>query len=175
MSYKQQTVYALLTAILAGIVTYITQAMSGWPIPACAGNALTYISFIYWASYFVCGCDVPSAVNWFISGLAGVICGALMFVLTFAFQGALGDLMAVSLGVTIVVFFMMFGDRVKLNGAGMFVGAGTFFSLAAAGALTTFTVGDYALVGGAQMLYALIGLAAGWLTIQFNVWSGKIK
>ena len=57
MTYKKQFVYALLTAILAGIITYVTQAMSGWPIPTCEGNGLTYICFVCWACYFVCGCN----------------------------------------------------------------------------------------------------------------------
>ncbi len=168
MTMKKQLLYAILTAILAGVVTYVTQAMSGWPIPACAGNGLTYICFICWACYFVCGCNVKGAINWFLSMAAGVVAGILMFVLTFAFQGAMGYLLAVSVAVVILVIFMMFYDRVKLSGAGVFVGTGLFFSLNAAGALTTFTVSDYLLVGGTELLYAAIGLVAGWLTIWFS-------
>lgn len=167
MTVKKQLVYAFLTAILAGVITYVTQALSGWPISACEGNGLTYICFICWACYFVCGCNVKGAINWFISMAAGVVAGILMFVLTFEFVGAMGYLLAVSVAVVILVVFMMFYDRVKLNGAGVFVGTGLFFSLNAAGALTTFTLGDYLLVGGTELLYGLIGLAAGWLTIKF--------
>ena len=168
MTYKKQFVYALLTAILAGIITYVTQAMSGWPIPACEGNGLTYICFVCWACYFVCGCNVKGAINWFLSMAVGVIFAILMFVVTFALMGCgLDYLMAVSIAVVIWVIFMMFYDRVKLNGAGVFVGTGLFFSLNAAGALTTFTMGDYLLVGGTELIYSAIGLLAGWLTIQF--------
>ena len=167
MTVKKQLVYAFLTAILAGVITYVTQALSGWPISACEGNGLTYICFICWACYFVCGCNVKGAINWFISMAVGVVAGILMFVLTFEFVGAMGYLLAVSVAVVILVVFMMFYDRVKLNGAGVFVGTGLFFSLNAAGALTTFTLGDYLLVGGTELLYGLIGLAAGWLTIKF--------
>lgn len=167
MTVKKQFVYALLTAILAGIITYVTQALSGWPIPACEGNGLTYICFICWACYFVCGCNVKGAINWFISMAVGIVAGILMFVLTFAFTGTMGYLLAVSVAVTILVIFMMFYDRVKLSGAGVFVGTGLFFSLNAAGALTTFTFGDYLLVGGTELLYGLVGLVAGWLTIKF--------
>ena len=167
MTVKKQLAYAFLTAILAGVITYVTQALSGWPISACEGNGLTYICFICWACYFVCGCNVKGAINWFISMAAGVVAGILMFVLTFEFVGAMGYLLAVSVAVVILVVFMMFYDRVKLNGAGVFVGTGLFFSLNAAGALTTFTLGDYLLVGGTELLYGLIGLAAGWLTIKF--------
>lgn len=175
MTFKKQLVYAVLTAILAGIVTYVTQAMSGWPVPACAGNALTFISFVCWACYFVAGCTVKGATNWFLSMIAGIVAGILMFVLTFAFSGAMGYLMAVSVAVVILVIFMMFADRIKLNGAGVFVGTGLFFALNAAHSLTTFSFGDYCLTGAAELLYALVGLAAGWLTIQFSVWANKMK
>ena len=168
MTYKKQFVYALLTAILAGIITYVTQAMAGWPIPACEGNGLTYICFVCWACYFVCGCNVKGAINWFLSMVAGVIAGILMFVITFALMGVgMGYLIAVSIAVIIMVIPMMFYDRVNLNGAGVFVGTGLFFSLNAAGALTTFTMADYLLVGGTELLYSIIGLAAGWMTIKF--------
>lgn len=175
MTFKKQLVYAVLTAVLAGIVTYVTQAMSGWPIPACAKNGLTFISFVCWACYFVSGCSVKGALNWFVSMAAGIVAGILMFVLTFAFSGAMGYLMAVSVAVVILVIFMMFADRIKLSGAGVFVGTGLFFSLNAAHALTTFTFGDYCLTGITELLYAAIGLFAGWLTIQFSIWANKMK
>ncbi|MFB0920488.1 MAG: hypothetical protein QMB62_06360, partial [Oscillospiraceae bacterium] len=101
--------------------------------------------------------------------------GILMFVLTFAFMGGMGYLVAVSIDVVILVIFMMFVARIKLNGAGVFVGTGLFFALNAAHALTTFTLGDYCLTGISELLYAAIGLCAGWLTIQFSVWANKMK
>jgi len=175
MTFKKQLVYAILTAILAGIVTYVTQAMSGWPDPACSGNALTFISFCCWACYFVCGCNVKGAVNWIYSMVGGIIAGILMFVLTFAFMGSMGYLMGVSVAVIILVIFMMFADKLKMNGAGVFIGTGLFFALAAAHALTTYTVGDYCLVGITELIYAAIGLFAGYLTIMFNGWASKMK
>jgi len=175
MNVKKQLVYAVLTAILAGVVTYVTQAMSGWPIPASAGNALTFISFGCWACYFVCGCNVRGAINWVASMVGGIISAILMFVLTFAFIGSMGYLLAVSVAVTIIVIFMMFADRIKLNGAGVFIGTAFYFALSACGALTTFTFSDYALAGVAELIYAVIGLAAGWLTIQFSILATKTK
>ena len=176
MSFKKQLVYAVLTAVLAGIVTYVTQAMDGWPVAACAGNALTFVSFVCWACYFVAGCNVKGAVNWFLSMVGGVVAAILMFVLTFALMGAgMAYLPAVSLAVIVLVIFMMFADRIKLNGAGVFVGTGLFFALNAAKALGAFTFADYMVTAAAELLYAAIGLVAGWLTIMFNGWANKMK
>ncbi len=176
MKFKTQAVYALLTAILAGVVTLVTQAMAGWPNPTCManGNALTFISFATWACYFVAGCTVKGAVNWLWSMFGGAICAMLMFVLTFAFMGAgMGYLAAVSIAVIIIVWFMMFPEKVKMNGAAVFIGTALFFALHAAGAGIDGSFGVYVNVIAAEMVYSAIGLLAGWLTIAFNTWCTK--
>ncbi|MPN55732.1 hypothetical protein SDC9_203416 [bioreactor metagenome] len=106
----------------------------------------------------------------------GIVAAILMFVLTFALMGAgMAYLPAVSLAVIVLVIFMMFADRIKLNGAGVFVGTGLFFALNAAKALGAFTFADYMVTAAAELLYAAIGLVAGWLTIVFNGWATKMK
>lgn len=178
MTFKKQFVYALLTAVLAGIITYVTQLINGWPVAILVGNAnpLTFITFVVWACYFVCGCTPKAALNWWLSMAVGIVAGILMFVLTFAFMGAgMGYLPAVSIAVVILVVFMMFTDKAKCNTAGVFVGTGLFFALNAAGALGEFKFADYAIVGAAELLYAALGLVAGWLTIQFNILASKMK
>ena len=170
MKFKQQAVYALLTAILAGVVTYVTQAMGGLGHPGCKemGNALTFISFCTWACYFVAGCNVKGALNWIWSMFGGAICAALMFILTFAFIG-IGYLPAVSIAVIIVVWFMMFPEKVKMNGAAVFIGTAMFFALhAACPSFIDGSIGKYCWVIVAEMIYTAIGLLAGFLTIWFS-------
>ena len=68
----------------------------------------------------------------------------------------------------------IFGDTVKVVEMQSEAGAaGTVHGSLAAGALTTFTMGDYLLVGGTELIYSAIGLLAGWLTIQFAGWVTK--
>ena len=169
MTVKKQFIYAILTAILAGVVTYVTQAMGGWPVKSCmdAGTQLTYLSFGTWACYFVCGCNPKGAANWFLSMAFGIVCAIFMFVLTFLFMPAMGYLIGVSVAVVILVIVMMFTDRMKLNSAGVFIGTAFYFALNASGALTTFTAGDYIMAGVAELIYTFIGLLAGYITIWF--------
>lgn len=176
MNIKQQSVWALLTAILAGVVTYVTQAMAGWPVPAtiATGNQLTYISFATWACYFAAGSTIKGALNWLYSMVGGIIAAILMFVLTFMFMPGTGYLLGVSIAVIILVFFMMLLDRIKMNTTAVFIGTALYFALNSSGALTTFTLGDYLVVGAAEIVYTLVGLFAGYLTILFAGWSGKI-
>ncbi len=175
MKFKTQAVYAVLTAILAGVVTLVTQAMGGWPNPTCManGNALTFISFATWACYFLAGCTVKGALNWIWSMFGGAIAAMFMFILTFKFMGGMGYLAGVSVAVIIVVWFMMFPEKLKMNAAAVFIGTAMFFALHAAGAGIDGSAGVYVNVIISEMIYTAIGLAAGWLTIFFNVWCTK--
>ena len=178
MKFKQQAVYALLTAILAGVVTYVTQAMAGWPNPTCMenGNALTYISFATWACYFVAGANLKGGLNWLWSMFGGAICAALMFILTFAFMGAMGYLVAVSVAVIIIVWFMMFPEKVKMNGAGVFIGTALFFAMhASAPGYIDGSMARYCNIILSEFVYTIIGLAAGWLTIWFAGATSKLS
>ena len=174
MTGKKMFCYALLTAVLAGVVTLITWQMNGWPCSAL-GQPVTYISFISWAAYFLFGANVKNAINAFCSMTAGVIAAILMFVLSITFGFV--PWWAVPAAVVILVIFMMYADKVKPinNVAAVFMGTGLYFSLSAAGAFTDFSIAQYVLVGLTELLYIFIGFAAGWLTIQFNIMCSKMK
>ena len=173
MTGKKMFCYALLTAILAGIVTLITWQMNGWP--SSSGKPVTYISFISWAAYFLFGANIQGAGKAFCSMIGGIIAAVLMFVLSIAFGFA--PWWAVPLAVIILVFFMMYAEKVKIinNVAAVFLGTGIYFSLSAAGAFDGFTFAQYALVGLTELIYVFIGFTAGWITIQFNIMCSKMK
>jgi len=165
--------YALLTAILAGVVTLITWQLNGWP--SSTGQPVTYISFITWAAYFLFGANIKGASKAFCSMLAGIVAAILMFVLSIAFGFV--PWWAVPLAVVILVVFMMYAEKVSIinNVAAVFMGTGIYFSLSAAGAFEGFTVAQYILVGVTELIYVFIGFAAGWVTIQFNIMCSKMK
>ncbi len=173
MTTKKLLVYAVLTAVLAGVVTLVTWQLNGWPI--AVGKPLTYISFISWACYFLFGANPKAALRAFTSIIAGIIAAILMFVLSIAF--GFTPWWAVPLAVVIMVIPMMLCERVKPfnNVAAVFVGTGMYFSLSAAGAFPDFTVGTYCMVGLAELVYVLVGFIAGYLTIVFNGWISKSK
>jgi len=174
MSGKKMFFYALLTAILAGVVTLVTWQLNGWP--SSAGKPVTYVSFVTWAAYFLFGANVKGAVNAFCSMIAGIVAAILMFVLSLQFGFI--PWWAVPLAVSILVVPMIYAEKLKLinNVAAVFMGTGIYFSLSAAGAFAgQYTIEEYVIVGLTQLLYTLIGFTAGWVTIQFNIMCSKLK
>ena len=180
MKFKQQAVYALLTAVEAGLITLGTQAMGGWPHPSLMadGNALTYLTFAVWACYFAIGGTLKAGLNWLWSMFGGGIGGILMFFFTFLFMGmGMSYLPAVTIGVIIVVWFMMFPEKVKMNGAGMFVGTALFFALHSStqpGGYIDGSFVPYLMTLITEMIYAAFGVAAGWVTISFIGLTAKL-
>ena len=173
MSIPKLTVYAVLTAILAFFVTLVTWQMNGWP--SAAGTPVTYVSFLSWAAYFLFGASLKGAIKAYSSMIAGIVAAVLMFVLSLAF--GFTPWWAVPLAVAILVIPMLFCEKVKIvnNVAAIFMAAGIFFSLSPAGAFgDEFNIKSYALVGATVLIYVFIGFAAGWLTIQFNVFASKL-
>jgi|GEM_PF-1710301 hypothetical protein len=156
--------YAVLMAVLAGVVTLATWQMNGFLVQS--STPLTYITFVGWAAYFLIGADVKSAVLAAGSAVAGIVAAIFMFVLAIAFGFA--PWWAVPVGVIIVVPFMIYCEKVKpiSNTSIIFMSTGLYFSLAAAGALPAFTPATYAMAGIAELVYMIIGFIAGWLSIK---------
>lgn len=163
--------YAILMALLAGVITLITWQMNGFLVTS--STPLTFITFIAWAGYFLIGANVKAALTALGSSVAGILAAILMFVLSLAFGFA--PWWAVPLAVVIIVPFMMYCEKVKpvSNTAVVFLTTGVFFGLAAAGAVQ-FTPLGYALAGLAELVYIAIGFIAGWLSIQLFTFCSKL-
>jgi hypothetical protein len=170
MKISRSLVYALLTAILAGILTLVTWQINGFIITG-AKTPFTYISFCAWATYFFVGANPKAAFKAFYSIAAGAIAAILMFVLSVAFGFA--PWWAVPLAVVILVIPMMLTDKWHLNQAAVFIGTGLYFSISAAGGVASFDAKGYALAGLGELFYVLVGFIAGWFTIQFYVLCSK--
>ena len=176
MKLKQQLPYAILTAAIGFAITFLTQWMGAWPLTnligsriATGSNPVTWLCFVTWACYFAAGCNVKAALNWLYSIIVGIVAAILMFVLTFAFCNSdySNYLFAISLAVFIVIIPMMFYDKVKINGAAMFIGTAMYFGLNGCGFVGGNEVGNYLAVAGTEIIYTILGLLCGWLTIFF--------
>jgi len=171
MKIGRSLVYAVLTAILAGILTLATWNMNGIVITGKV-TPFTYISFCAWAVYFMVGANPKAAWTAFYSMLAGAIFAIIMFILSIAF--GFTPIWAVPVAVIIVVIPMMLTDKWHLNQAAVFIGTGLFFSISAAGGVASFDAKGYSLAAVGEMMYVLIGFIAGFLTIQFYVFCSKV-
>ncbi len=169
MKMGKMLLYAVAIALLAAVVTLITDVLQGAGIITTAGS-LTFITFISWASYFVFGANLKGAWSAFLGIIVGIVAAILMFVLVtqFAGQGMNVGIVAIPLAVFILVIFMLLCEKVPYfnNVAAIFLGTGMFFGL-----MGTPEIGakGYTLVFLGELLYVAIGFAAGWLTVAIRV------
>jgi hypothetical protein len=168
MKFDKLLIYALGVAILAGIVDLITNLMQGAGFIATDAS-MTFVTFICWASYFLFGCNLKGAWAAWLSFIPGILAAIAMFELVGVFAGAGMDVatLAIPIAVFILVIFMILFEKVPYfnNVAAIFLGTGIFFGL-----MGTPAIGakGYLMVGIGELVYAAIGLIAGWLTIQIN-------
>lgn len=169
MKFRKLFFYCVSIGVLAGIVDLITNVLQSSGIIAAAGS-LTFVSFITWATYFLIGANPKAAGKALASMAAGILGAILMFSLVGVFAGAGMDvgLLAIPLAVTIGIFLLLFLEKVPLvnNIAAVFLGTAMFFGLMGAPAIAK--TGSW-ITGLGELLYAVIGFVAGWLTVLIRV------
>ena len=162
-------VYAILVGILAGVVTLITNVLQGAGIIA-TGASLTFVTFVCWASYFLYGADPKGGINGWLSMIPGTICAIFIYLCVGWFAGAGMDVpyVALPLGVVVGVVLMCLCEKLPKgnNVAAVFVGAGLFFGIMGA---PDASAKGYLLVAIGELLYAALGLFAGFLTVKISV------
>jgi len=167
MKTKNYVIYVFLLSLLAAIVDLVTNLIQT-QAPFGITASFTFVSFVCWALYFLFGSNLQNGAKGYLSIFSGAVCAILMFALSGAFNMA--NWYAIPLAVFIVVLIMVPQEKIKvMNLSGVFAGTGLFFAAAGAGALPSFDVKGYAICLVTEMLYALIGLLAGWLTIKLYV------
>lgn len=180
MKFGRLFLYVVCLSLLAAIVTLITNLLQGAGIIA-TGASLTFISFICWASYFLFGASIKggiSAICGFIVGIAGAI---LIFELIGVFAGWGMDVSALAIpgAVFVVVVIMALFEKIQYfdNIPAIFLGTGMYFGLM--GGMPPLAEKGYLVVAAGLLLYALLGFAAGWLSVlirgAFEKSSGKTE
>lgn len=168
---KKLVSYSIVIGILAGVVTLLTDVLQGADfISADAG--LTFVTFASWACYFLFGSNVKGAVQGWCSMIVGIVCAIIIYVLTGVFAGMGWDVPMAALPVAVVVgvILMCLGEKIPYanNVAAIFIGAALYFAIMG----TPAAAKGYAMVAIGELVYAALGLAAGYLTI---VCSTKIR
>lgn len=169
MKFGKLFFYAVVIGVLAGIVDLITNILQGAGIVATDAS-LTFVSFIFWAAYFLFGANPKAAGKAYLGVIAGIVCAIIIFALVGPLAG-LGlsiSIIAIPLAVTIGVLLMCLCEALPpfSNVAAVFLGAGTFFGIFGTPALG---VKGYLLAGVGELIYVAIGFIAGWLTVQIRV------
>jgi hypothetical protein len=169
MKFGKLLAYSIYVAVLAGIVTLVSNLLQTGGIIS-KDASMTFISFICWAAYFLFGANLKGAWSAFLGLIVGISAAILMFVLVTAFAGAGINVMmvAIPLAVVILVIFMLLFEKVPHfnNIAAIFLGTGMFFGLMGIPAIAA---KGYGIVFLGELLFAVIGFAAGWITIAIRV------
>ena len=149
----------LIVAILACICQIIDQTI-GPMMPIGAGFG--WVAFQAWASYFICGCNVEGGIKAFFAYIAGIVASILIMVIGGQF-GIMGlGFMAMPIGVLIGVVPTICTEKVKLLSQTpiIFVAAGAFF-----GIMSYVPEATFATAAMVEMIYCVLGLILGYLTI----------
>ena len=151
---------AAYTALLAFIIVCIDQLIKNC-MPIGADSGFTYIAFVAWAVYFFSGCTLTGGIKAAIGYVVGVLFSIVIMLLAGAF-GAPDNFYAVPLGVFIVVFLVLYLEKVPWVDLipAMFVASGCFF-----GIMTYVPEAEFCTAACVELIYGFIGLLFGWFTI----------
>lgn len=169
MKFGKLFTYAVIIGVLAGFVDLLTNILQGAGIVATDGS-LTFVTFIFWASYFLFGANPKAAGKAFMGAAAGIVCAIIIFALVgpLASMGLSVPMVAIPVAVVVGVILMCLCEAVPpiSNVAAVFLGAGTFFGIFGTPA---FGAKGYLMAGLGELIYVAIGFVAGWLTVQVRV------
>jgi hypothetical protein len=159
---------AAYTALLAFIIVCIDQSIKQF-MPIGADIGFTYIAFVAWAVYFFSGCMLKGGIRAAIGYVIGVSFSIVIILLAGMFSGA--GFFAVPLGVFIVVFFVLYLEKVPWIDLipAMFVASGCYF-----GIMNYVPDADFCTAALVEILYGFIGLLFGWITITGKSCLSKI-
>lgn len=168
MNFNRLFWSSVVIGVLGGIVMLITNLMqiNGF-VTTEAG--LTFVSFIAWSCYFFSGATPKNAlVSWF-SFIVGIVCAVLIFILTdiMAEMGLNVQYLALPLAVLIGIVPMCLAERLPFANRvpAVYLGAATYFGMMGIPAVAA---NGFFMVGVAELVYAAIGLLAGFLTIKIS-------
>lgn len=169
MGTTRLLIYAILIAVLAGIVDLATNLLqvSGF---VSGTTSLTFVTFICWAAYFLFGASPKGALSAFLGFIIGIVSAIAMQVVAgnLISRGMEWSTLGVPLAVFIVVIFMVLFEKVPFfnNVAAIFLGTGLFFGLSS---IPDIAAKGFTAMATGELVYALIGFTAGWLTIMIRI------
>ncbi len=171
MKFKQFVPIPLMIGVLAFGIQVLDQLIS--PVMPPAGNVgLSWICFQSWAVYFFSGCTLKGGIKAFISYGLGIVVSILIMTMGGATASVLG-FCAVPLAVGIMACLAIFLERNDWTSCipALFIGAGAFFAFMNYIPGATFAIASFTI-----MVYCLIGLVFGWVTILLrSKYEEKVK
>ena len=168
MSFNRLFWSSVVIGILGGIVMLVTNIMQMHGFVATEAG-LTFVSFIAWSCYFFSGATPGNAIISWLSFIVGIVCAIFIFLLTDVMAGMGLDVMHLALPIAVMIGIvpmclaerLPFGNRVP----SVYLGAATYFGMMGIPAVAA---NGFLMVAVAELVYAVIGLFAGFLTIKIS-------
>lgn len=157
----------LVIAVYVGLQSFVLQLVDqliGKCLVSGGTKGFVFIAFQAWALYFLLGNSLKGAAKGFCGYLLGIVFAVIMLAGANAFSWM--GILAVPITALIVVPFMMYFEFAPWcisNVAVFFVGAGAYY-----GILNYVDGISTVQAAGIVMLYCVLGLASGFMTILFR-------
>jgi hypothetical protein len=171
MKFSKFILIPVMVAALAAtvqIIDSLLQSCSGaCPSLFITGKGFGWVTFQAWAVYFFAGCTLQNGVKAFVGYLLGIGGSIAIIALSgiLASSGVPG-FWSTPLSLLILVIPIICLERAKIMIPALFIGSGAFF------AIMTFLGGtdgiNYWNVAVTEILYCLVGLTFGWITITLR-------
>lgn len=169
MKFSKFILIPVMIAVLAALVQVIDKLLQGCGSSDIfiANSGFGWLTFQAWAVYFFAGCNVKGGVQAFVAYVLGIV-GSILIMMFGGWLAEVGvpSFWAVPLSLLILVIPVICLERVKVMIPALFVGAGAFFAIMTfqpAKEATTFLN-----AAGTEIVYCLIGLAFGWITVSLR-------
>ena len=156
----------LIIAAIAGGLFVVDALIGGLFV---SGASFTWVGFVGWTVFY--SAKLKDRIKGFIGVVFGFVCAVLMMLISSTFTLNLHTIsISGLLGVVVINFMVMavtnVGDKIWLSSAsGAFVGMFLTFSGVGVGLSATATVGEAFLLLGIILVYVLLGLVCGFLSI----------
>ncbi len=164
MTAKKYLPIALFIGLQAAVLQAVDQSICASVMPLVAGGG--WISFQSWAMYFLAGCTPKNGLR----ALIGYVIGMAASIAIMVGGGALGALgfwampAILLILVPVILYLDIAPEMINLVPA-VFVGAGVFF-----GVMSYVPGATFANAFTGELVYCVIGLVFGWMTITFRGW-----
>lgn len=163
MSFKKYLPISIFIALQACVLQIVDQLLQANVFTAFGGFG--WIAFQAWAMYFLAGGNIKGAARSAIGYFLGIIASILIFTVGGAFSGLGFFAMPVGILVCVTIIMLLEITPEWTNfTAALFVGAGAYFGLC------SYVTSNYLEAGIIEMLYCMIGLLCGFITVTFRGW-----
>ena len=165
MSKTRFFVFAVYVGLQSFLLQLVDQLIGARLVPG-GTKGFVFVAFQSWALYFLLGSTVKKGLK----GLAGYCMGIVFAIVMLEVGDILGGLGIFAIPVTalIIVPIMMYFEYAPFyisDVATFFVGAGAFYGIY--NYVDGITIIQTSMI---EMLYCVLGLASGWMTVLFRNW-----